>query len=121
MNYTVKGILSIKTVVNGSGHSAESVITDLHDNIVCLSLDGKPVTDSALFFPQGVNVSFTDGIVGRSPEDTMKNIGTLTTQGMIETDRTILNILAGEAIFRCLNKEDATWQNRPSKARRCST
>lgn len=48
---------------------------------------------AALFSLTGVNVSFTDGIVGRSPEDTMKNIGTLTTQGMIETDRTILNIM----------------------------
>ncbi|WP_419662832.1 conserved uncharacterized protein, UPF0597 [Desulfosarcina variabilis str. Montpellier] len=48
---------------------------------------------AALFSLQGVNVSFTDGIVGRSPEDTMKNIGTLTSQGMIETDRTILNIM----------------------------
>jgi L-cysteine desulfidase len=48
---------------------------------------------AALFALQGVTVDFTDGIVGRSPEDTMKNIGTLTTQGMIETDRTILNIM----------------------------
>jgi L-cysteine desulfidase len=48
---------------------------------------------AALFALQGVNVSFTDGIIGRSSEDTMKNIGTLTTQGMIETDRTILNIM----------------------------
>ncbi|BBO85591.1 UPF0597 protein [Desulfosarcina ovata subsp. sediminis] len=48
---------------------------------------------AALFSLHGVNVSFTDGIVGRSSEDTMRNIGTLTTQGMIETDRTILNIM----------------------------
>jgi L-cysteine desulfidase len=48
---------------------------------------------AALFSLHGVNVSSADGIVGRSPEDTMKNIGTLTTQGMIETDRTILNIM----------------------------
>jgi L-cysteine desulfidase len=48
---------------------------------------------AALFSLQGVNVSSTDGIIGRSSEDTMKNIGTLTTQGMIETDRTILNIM----------------------------
>ena len=48
---------------------------------------------AALFALQGVNVSATDGIIGRSSEDTMKNIGTLTTQGMIETDRTILNIM----------------------------
>ncbi|MDX2451813.1 serine dehydratase subunit alpha family protein [Desulfosarcina sp.] len=48
---------------------------------------------ASLFALQGVNVSATDGIIGRSSEDTMKNIGTLTTQGMIETDRTILNIM----------------------------
>jgi L-cysteine desulfidase len=48
---------------------------------------------AALFSIQGVNVSFSDGIIGRSSEETMKNIGTLTTQGMIETDRTILNIM----------------------------
>jgi L-cysteine desulfidase len=48
---------------------------------------------AALFSLQGVNVSATDGIVGRSSEDTMKNVGVLTTQGMIETDRTILNIM----------------------------
>jgi L-cysteine desulfidase len=48
---------------------------------------------AALFSLQGVNVWSTDGIVGDTPEKTMKNIGTLTTQGMIETDRTILKIM----------------------------
>jgi len=48
---------------------------------------------AALFALQGVNVQPTDGIIGASPEDTMKNIGTLTTEGMIETDHTILNIM----------------------------
>jgi L-cysteine desulfidase len=48
---------------------------------------------AALFSIQGVNVGISDGIVGRSSEETMRNIGTLTTQGMIETDRTILNIM----------------------------
>ncbi|QTA78612.1 Uncharacterized protein UPF0597, serine dehydratase-like domain-containing protein [Desulfonema limicola] len=46
---------------------------------------------AALFSLQGVIVRY--GIVGISPEQTMKNIGTLSTQGMIETDRTILNIM----------------------------
>ena len=46
---------------------------------------------AALFSLQGVSVQH--GIVGISPEQTMKNIGTLSTQGMIETDRTILNIM----------------------------
>lgn len=48
---------------------------------------------AALFSLQGVNVHFTDGIIGQSPEETMRNVGTLSTEGMIETDRTILNIM----------------------------
>jgi L-cysteine desulfidase len=48
---------------------------------------------AALFSLQGVQVQPTDGIVGLSPEQTMQNLGTLSTQGMIETDRTILKIM----------------------------
>lgn len=35
----------------------------------------------------------TDGIIGASLEQTTRNIGELSTQGMIETDRTILGIM----------------------------
>ncbi len=48
---------------------------------------------SALFSLQGVHVQPTDGIIGTTPEATMQNIGELSTQGMIETDRTILKIM----------------------------
>lgn len=48
---------------------------------------------AALFSLQGINVMDTDGIIGVSPEQTMQNIGTLSTEGMIETDRTILKIM----------------------------
>ncbi len=48
---------------------------------------------SALFALQGVRVRSTDGIVALSPEQTMRNVGTLSTEGMIETDRTILKIM----------------------------
>lgn len=48
---------------------------------------------AALFSLQGINVMATDGIIGTSPEETMQNIGTLSTEGMIETDRTILKIM----------------------------
>jgi L-cysteine desulfidase len=58
-----------------------------------LSTAAGTAVQAALFSLHGVNVSDTDGIIGRSSEDTMKNIGTLTTQGMIETDRTILSIM----------------------------
>lgn len=50
-------------------------------------------TQAALFSLQGVSVKPTDGIIGLSPEQTMQNVGTLSTQGMIETDRTILSIM----------------------------
>lgn len=58
-----------------------------------LSTAAGTAVQAALFSLQGVNVMATDGIIGHSPEDTMRNIGTLTTEGMIETDRTILNIM----------------------------
>ena len=48
---------------------------------------------SALFALHGLDVKCTDGIVAGSPEETMRNVGQLCTQGMIETDRTILRIM----------------------------
>ena len=48
---------------------------------------------AALFSLQGINVQDTDGIIGQSTEQTVKNIGTLSHQGMVETDRTILKIM----------------------------
>jgi L-cysteine desulfidase len=48
---------------------------------------------AALFSLQGVRVHHRDGIIDASPEQTMKNIGTVSTQGMIEADRTILQIV----------------------------
>lgn len=48
---------------------------------------------SSLFALRGLCVKDTDGIVGITPEQTMKNIGELSSQGMVETDRTILEIM----------------------------
>jgi L-cysteine desulfidase len=48
---------------------------------------------AALFALQGVTVEATDGIIATTAENTLKNVGTLTTEGMIETDRTILKIM----------------------------
>jgi len=50
-----------------------------------------------LFALQGVMVGLDDGIIGHSLEKTTQNLGTLSTQGMIETDRTILRILTEKA------------------------
>lgn len=48
---------------------------------------------AALFALQGVNVQSTDGIIDTTMEQTAHNLGTLSTQGMMETDRIILQIL----------------------------
>lgn len=48
---------------------------------------------SALFALHGLNVQASDGIISGTPEQTLKNVGQLSTEGMIETDRTILKIM----------------------------
>jgi len=48
---------------------------------------------AALFSLQGVNVKDTDGIVGSSSEQTIRNMGELSHDGMVETDKTILKIM----------------------------
>ncbi|MEJ2038964.1 MAG: L-serine ammonia-lyase, iron-sulfur-dependent, subunit alpha, partial [Desulfosarcinaceae bacterium] len=58
-----------------------------------LATAGGTAVQAALFALQGVTVRPEDGIVGDTPEGTMRNIGTLTTEGMIATDKTILNIM----------------------------
>ena len=93
-------------LMGGTKHHIAGAIKNLTEDLAGVICDGAKggcalklataagtAVQAALFSLQGVNVSFTDGIIGHSPEDTMKNIGTLTTQGMIETDRTILNIM----------------------------
>ena len=57
---------------------------------------------AALFSLQGINVQETDGIIGSSPEKTIQNLGTLSQDGMVETDKTILKIMR--------EKEDARKQ-----------
>jgi len=58
-----------------------------------LSTAAGTAVQAALFSLHGVRVEPTDGIIGISPEQTIQNIGTLSTVGMIETDRTILKIM----------------------------
>ena len=48
---------------------------------------------SALFSLHGINVKESDGIIAFSPEETMRNMGELSAEGMIETDQTILRIM----------------------------
>lgn len=88
-----------------TAHIAGAIINLIEDlaGVICdgakagcalkLATAAGTAVQSALFALQGVSVQATDGIVGRSPEKTMQNIGTLCTEGMIETDRTILQIM----------------------------
>lgn len=90
----------------GNIHHIAGAIKNLTEDLAGVICDGAKggcalklataagtAVQSALFSLQGVNVMATDGIIGNSPEKTMENIGTLSTQGMIETDRTILKIM----------------------------
>ena len=51
---------------------------------------------SALFSLRGIQVHERDGIIAQTPEETMKNVGHLSTEGMIEADRTILKIMVNK-------------------------
>jgi len=88
-----------------AGHMA-GAIKNLSEDLAGIICDGAKAgcalklntaagaaVQAALFSIQGVNVQDTDGIVGNSPEQTIQNIGTLSTEGMIETDKAILKIM----------------------------
>lgn len=61
---------------------------------------------SALLALQGINVSQVDGIIDTSVEGTVQNLGALSTEGMIEADRTILNILMRKYSARVDKRND---------------
>jgi len=88
-----------------ANHIAGAIINHTHDlaGVICdgakagcslklATAAGTAVTASLLSL-QGVVVQPTDGLSASSPEQTMRNIGTLASVGMVETDRTILNIM----------------------------
>ncbi len=96
----------ITYLMGGNVHHIAGAIKNLTEDLAGVICDGAKAgcslklstaagtaVQAALFSLQGVEVQATDGIVGTSPEQTMQNIGTLSTQGMIETDRTILKIM----------------------------
>jgi L-cysteine desulfidase len=48
---------------------------------------------AGLFSLHGIFVQSTDGIIGFTSEQTMENVGTLSSEGMMEADRAILRIM----------------------------
>jgi len=96
----------ITYLLGGDRHHVAGAITNLTEDLAGVICDGAKAGCSlklataagtavlaALFALQGVHVKATDGIISTSPEKTMENVGILSSQGMIETDRTILKIM----------------------------
>jgi L-cysteine desulfidase len=96
----------ITYLLGGDLHHMASAIMNLTEDLAGIICDGAKAgcslklltaagsaVQAALFAIHGVRVQSTDGIIGFSPEQTMRNVGRLSSQGMIETDRTILKIM----------------------------
>ena len=96
----------ITYLLGGDRHHIAGAITNLTEDLAGVICDGAKAgcslklataagtaVQAALFALQGVHVQATDGIISTSPEKTMVNVGILSSQGMIETDRTILKIM----------------------------
>ena len=63
-----------------------------------LSTAAGTAVQSALLSLHGINVKESDGIIDLSMEKTIDNMGELSHEGMIETDRTILKIMMDKAL-----------------------
>ena len=100
-------------LLGGDARHIAGAVTNLTEDLAGIICDGAKsgcafklataagaAVQAALFALQGVNVQPTDGIIGASFEQTAQNLGELSTQGMIETDRTILRIML-EKKFSC--------------------
>ncbi len=96
----------ITYLVGGDASHMEGAIKNIIEDLAGVICDGAKAgcalklntaagaaVQAALFSLQGVNVKDTDGIIGNSTSQTVKNMGTLSTSGMVETDKTILQIM----------------------------
>jgi len=93
-------------LMGGDLHHIASAIKNLIGDLAGVICDGAKAgcalklataagtaVQSALFSLHGVNVKESDGIIDFTPEQTLRNIGQISTQGMIETDRIVLQIM----------------------------
>lgn len=58
-----------------------------------LSVSAEAALDSALMALDGIIISSDDGIVDKTGEETIKNLGKVSTDGMVGTDETILGVM----------------------------
>ncbi len=100
-------------VLSGDVHHIVGAVRNLTQDLAGVICDGAKAgcalklataagtaVQAALFSLQGVTVQPMEGIVGPSLEKTTENIGTLSTCGMVETDRTILGIMLERRFHR---------------------
>lgn len=96
----------ITYLLGGTLHHIAGAIKNLTEDLAGVICDGAKAgcslklataagtaVQAALFSLHGLQVHHTDGIIEVSPEKTMQNIGVLSTEGMIQTERTILRIM----------------------------
>jgi L-cysteine desulfidase len=96
----------ITYLVGGDVHHMEGAIKNILEDLAGVICDGAKAgcaiklntaagaaVQAALFSLQGVNVKDTDGIIGDSTRKTIQNMGVLSQDGMVETDKTILKIM----------------------------
>ncbi len=96
----------ITYLVGGDVHHMEGAIKNILEDLAGVICDGAKAgcaiklntaagaaVQAALFSLHGVNVQDTDGIIGDSTRKTIQNMGTLSHDGMVETDKTILKIM----------------------------
>ena len=99
----------ITYLVGGDVRHMEGAITNIMEDLAGVICDGAKAgcalklntaagaaVQAALFSLQGVNVKDTDGIIGSSTKKTIQNMGELSHDGMVETDKTILKIMLGK-------------------------
>ena len=103
----------ITYLVGGDVHHMAGAIKNIMEDLAGVICDGAKAgcalklntaagaaVQAALFSLQGVNVKDTDGIIGASTEKTIRNMGELSHDGMIETDKTILRIMLGKQLTK---------------------
>lgn len=66
------------------------------DCVLRLATAASTAIMSAYLTAGGVVVSLSDDICAATPEQAIRNIGRISTPGMVETDRTILSIMTGK-------------------------
>lgn len=96
----------ITYLIGGNADHMAGAINNLSEDLAGIICDGAKAgcaiklntaagsaVQAALLSLQGITVQGTDGIIGDSFEKTIQNVGNLSTNGMIQTDRTILKIM----------------------------